>query len=190
MHSTTSKRPVKPSVLHPARIASMPPEGFPDPSTGGNVTWKTLMSSEKSATDTFTVGIATCPPGRVMACTASSSSESRPSVPSLCNPESLGDAGFLQLHRHSHAEIYHVISGSGTVCIDQQEYEVNKGSVVFIQRKRGFGMAVRVCCRWIRRYCLSLQCGRCKGEIMSAERRLLMVMVCAGDRRAVIQFGK
>jgi mannose-6-phosphate isomerase-like protein (cupin superfamily) len=67
-----------------------------------------------------------------MACTASSSSESRPSVPSLCNPESLGDAGFLQLHRHSHAEIYHVISGSGTVCIDQQEYEVNKGSVVFI----------------------------------------------------------
>jgi mannose-6-phosphate isomerase-like protein (cupin superfamily) len=110
----------------------MPPEGFPDPSTGGNVTWKTLMSSEKSATDSFTVGVATCPPGRVMACTASSSSESRPSVPSLCNPESLGDAGFLQLHRHSHAEIYHVISGSGTVCIDQQEYEVNKGSVVFI----------------------------------------------------------
>jgi len=132
MRSTTSRRPVKPLVLHAAQIANMPPEGFPDPSTGGNVTWKTLMSNEKTTTDTFTTGIATCPSGSVIACPASLSSESKSSTPSLSNPESLGDAGFLKLHRHSHAEIYHVISGTGVVCIDQQEHEVNTGSVVFI----------------------------------------------------------
>jgi mannose-6-phosphate isomerase-like protein (cupin superfamily) len=111
----------------------MPPEGFPDPSAGGNVTWKTLFSNERTETDTFTVGVATCPPGRVVACPASSSDKSSASsTPSLFNPGSLGDAGLLKLHRHTHAEIYHVISGTGIVCIDGQEYEVGRGSVVFI----------------------------------------------------------
>jgi mannose-6-phosphate isomerase-like protein (cupin superfamily) len=136
MRSTTPKRSVKPLVLHAAQIANMPPEGFPDPSTGGNVTWKTLMSNERTATDTLTAGIATCPPGKAVACLAASSpssgSESNSLTPTLSDPRSLGDAGFLKLHRHSHAELYHVISGTGVVRIDQQEYEVNKGSVVFI----------------------------------------------------------
>jgi mannose-6-phosphate isomerase-like protein (cupin superfamily) len=134
MCSTASNRPVKPLVLHAAQIANMAPEGFPDPGTGGNVTWKTLVSKDKTETDTFTVGIATCPPGRVIACPASSSSDesSGASVPSLYNTESLGDAGFLELHQHTHAEIYHVISGTGIVCINGQEYEARQGSVVFI----------------------------------------------------------
>jgi len=97
------------------------------------VTWKTLISNEKTETDTFTVGVATCPPGRVVACPASSStSDSGIPSPSLQNPESLGDVGFLTLHRHTHAEIYHVVSGTGMVCIEGKEYEVEKGSVVSI----------------------------------------------------------
>lgn len=111
----------------------MAPEGFPDPSIGGNVTWKTLVSNEKTETDTFTVGVATCHPGRVVACPTSSSGEDTgASTPSLHSPESLGDAGFLKLHRHTHAEMYHVVSGTGIVCIDGQEFEVRQGSVVFI----------------------------------------------------------
>jgi len=97
------------------------------------VTWKTLVSNEKTETDTFTVGVATCPPGRVVVCPASSStSDSGTSTPSLHDPETLGNAGFLKLHRHTHAEIYHVVSGTGMVCVEGQEYKVGKGSVVFI----------------------------------------------------------
>jgi mannose-6-phosphate isomerase-like protein (cupin superfamily) len=91
----------------------MAPESFPHPSEGGNVSWKTVFSSEKTATDTFTVGVAMCPPG-----SNSSSVDSEP--------------GHLKLHRHTHPELYHITSGTGIVTVDGREYVIGKGSVVFI----------------------------------------------------------
>lgn len=38
----------------------------------------------------------------------------------------------MKAHRHSHAELYHITSGTGVVTIDGVEHEVRKGSVVFI----------------------------------------------------------
>jgi quercetin dioxygenase-like cupin family protein len=84
-------------------------ESFPDPSAGGDVCWKTLISAPKTATDTFTVGIATCAPGK-----------------------SAGCRGHLKQHRHKQAEIYHVTQGKGVVTIDGKEHSVSKGSVVWI----------------------------------------------------------
>jgi mannose-6-phosphate isomerase-like protein (cupin superfamily) len=108
--TTPSKEPIKPIVLHNDTIAVQSMESLPEPSTGGTVTWKTLISQPNTPTNTFTVGIAACPPQCSATC----------------------DAGYLQLHRHTHAEIYHVISGRGIVSIEGVEHLVGKGSVVFI----------------------------------------------------------
>ncbi|EUC30780.1 hypothetical protein COCCADRAFT_103016 [Bipolaris zeicola 26-R-13] len=102
-------KPNKPIVLNADDIISTASERFPDPSAGGDVTWRTLISTPKTRTNTFTVGIATCAPG-----------------------VSAGCQGQLKPHRHKQAEIYHVTSGKGIVTIDGNEYEVGKGSVVWI----------------------------------------------------------
>ncbi|KNG52646.1 RmlC-like cupin [Stemphylium lycopersici] len=126
---------IKPLILHPSHMAALTPETFHDASTGGNVSWKTLMSNDRTATNTFTVGIASCPPGRMAACPACppspTSLASPPSPPSPSSP-SLTSTGHLKPHRHSHAEIYHVTAGRGIVSIDGVEHAVQKGSVVFI----------------------------------------------------------
>jgi mannose-6-phosphate isomerase-like protein (cupin superfamily) len=108
----------------------MPPESFPDPSTGGSVSWKTLLSCEKTATDTFTAGIAVCPPGKLASCPALS-------PPSFKEDE---QPGHLKSHRHTHAEIYHVIGGKGVMGIDGEEYVVERGSVVFIPEDAEHGI--------------------------------------------------
>ncbi|KAF1843646.1 RmlC-like cupin [Cucurbitaria berberidis CBS 394.84] len=113
MSATASIQPV---ILHAPQIATAPSETFPDPSIGGNVSWKTLISSSTTPSDTFTVGIATCPSGSKASCP--STTPQRP--------------GHLKLHRHTHAEIYHVTAGIGVVAIDGVDHEVKKGSVVFI----------------------------------------------------------
>ncbi|KAH7378677.1 RmlC-like cupin domain-containing protein [Pyrenochaeta sp. MPI-SDFR-AT-0127] len=109
MSSAPPKQESTPLVLHVDAIEHQPPESFPDANTGGNVSWKTLLSAPQTQTDTLTAGIATCPPG-----------------------QSAGCAGHLKPHRHSHAELYHVTSGTGVVTIDGVEHEVRKGSVVYI----------------------------------------------------------
>jgi mannose-6-phosphate isomerase-like protein (cupin superfamily) len=108
-------RMIRPVVLHSSDIDESASETFPDPSIGGNVSWKTLLSSPQTPTNTFTAGIATCPAG------------SNTSRPTTSQPQ-----GHLKLHSHSHAEIYHLISGRGIITIDGKEHEVGKGSVVFI----------------------------------------------------------
>lgn len=115
MTEDKTARTIRPVVLHSPDIDKKESETFPDPSIGGNVSWKTLLSSPHTPTDTFTVGIATCPSGSHASCPTTSQTQ-----------------GHLKLHRHSHAEIYHVISGRGIVTIDGEEHEVGKGSVVFI----------------------------------------------------------
>ncbi|KAF1828689.1 RmlC-like cupin [Decorospora gaudefroyi] len=97
----------QPLVLHPRTISQLPPETFPNETTARNVSWKTLFSNDKTATNTFTTGLATCP--------ASTASQ-----------------GDLKLHRHTHAEMYYVTAGRGVVTIEGQEYGVGEGSLVFI----------------------------------------------------------
>ncbi|EUC41744.1 hypothetical protein COCMIDRAFT_105354 [Bipolaris oryzae ATCC 44560] len=102
-------KPHKPIVLNANDITSTASERFPDPSAGGDVSWRTLISAPKTRSNSFTVGIATCAPG-----------------------VSAGCQGHLKPHRHKQAELYHFTSGKGIVTIDGVEYQVSKGSVVWI----------------------------------------------------------
>jgi mannose-6-phosphate isomerase-like protein (cupin superfamily) len=113
----SNTKPIKPVVLHEHDISNRKSESFPDTSVGGTLTWKTLISKPETETDTFTVGIATCKPGVDI---------SRPASSKKTLP------GHLKLHRHTHAEIYHITAGRGIVTVDGKEHEVGKGSVVFI----------------------------------------------------------
>jgi mannose-6-phosphate isomerase-like protein (cupin superfamily) len=116
----SNTKTIKPVVLHAHEINKRPDESFPDPGVGGTATWKTLISRPETKTDTFTVGIATCALGEASSCPASSKA-SGSEIP-----------GHLKLHRHTHAEIYHVTAGRGIITVDGKEHEVGKGSVVFI----------------------------------------------------------
>lgn len=93
-----------PVILSARAIATLPEDRFPDPTTGGNVSWKTLLSSPRTPTNTLTSGLARCPPR----------------------------GGQLKCHRHAHAELYHLVRGRGVVTIDGEESEVAAGDVVFI----------------------------------------------------------
>ena len=98
-------RPTEPVILNPRAISSMPNESFQGSGLdGGSVTWKTLLSRPKTDTNTFTTGVAACP----------------------------AKGGHLKCHRHKQAEIYHVLRGKGFVRIDEKDYEVEKGSVIWI----------------------------------------------------------
>ncbi|KAL1601775.1 hypothetical protein SLS60_006690 [Paraconiothyrium brasiliense] len=94
----------RPIVLSARDIQTMPEEGFLEGTTGGNVTWKTLLSSSRTSSDTLTSGLARC----------------------------AANGGHLKCHRHSHPEIYHVVQGHGIVTIEGRQQEVGKGDVVFI----------------------------------------------------------
>lgn len=97
------QKEIQPIVLRRSAVEELKSESFPD-NTRGECSWKTLLSSPSTASDTFTAGVATCPP----------------------------KTGSLTLHRHTHAEIYHIISGKGIVAIDGSDYVVGEGDVVFI----------------------------------------------------------
>jgi mannose-6-phosphate isomerase-like protein (cupin superfamily) len=91
------------------------PESFPqEQKNRGNTTWKTLFSSSLSA------GIASCPP------LASASCPSEPQSSSSSSP------GILSRHKHVQPELYHILSGSGTVEISGVRHEVGPGTTVFI----------------------------------------------------------
>jgi mannose-6-phosphate isomerase-like protein (cupin superfamily) len=81
-----------------------------DQTSRGNTTWKTLFSSQLAA------GISSCPP------------KSKATCPSPTH----NGLGFLASHRHSQAEVYHILSGRGIVTIEGVDYEVNAGTTVFI----------------------------------------------------------
>lgn len=77
-------------------------EGGTDP-VFGSVTWKTLISGEKTDTNEFVLGIA-----------------------------EFGPAGTLHPHRHKPAEFYLGLSGSGTVTIDGVDHPIAAGVAVYI----------------------------------------------------------
>jgi len=97
-------RPTQPIVLSARAIQDMPSETFPESTPGGDVTWKTLLSSSRTPSNALTSGLARCP----------------------------AKGGHLKCHRHCHPEIYYVVQGRGAVTIDGQEREVARSDVVFI----------------------------------------------------------
>lgn len=107
---TTNTKPVANPLLYNAEdISNLPLEGFVDSTLGGDVTWRTLISAPNTPTNTFTVGIATCPSKKKTGC-----------------------RGTLNPHRHKQAEMYHITQGKGIVTIDGKEHMVSKGSVLWI----------------------------------------------------------
>jgi quercetin dioxygenase-like cupin family protein len=79
-----------------------PRDGWDDP-VKGRIGWRTLFSGDLSPTDALTAGVAELEPG-----------------------------GWLGLHRHTPAEIYYVLEGTGTVTLAGAEHRLEAGSAVFI----------------------------------------------------------
>lgn len=69
----------------------------------GRVTWKTLFSRGRTATEALTLGIARIRPGEP-----------------------------LREHRHAQPEIYLVLGGVATVVVENEEYRVEAGAAIFI----------------------------------------------------------
>lgn len=91
----------KPFIIHER---DCPAEDWSNLGRNG-VSWKTLISSDRTPTDSITMGIAEIEPG---------------------GPEE------VHLHRHEPAEAYYVLSGNGYVSIDGKETKVTTGSAVFV----------------------------------------------------------
>lgn len=74
--------------------------------TGRNgVSWRTLISADRTPTDSLTMGVAEIQPG---------------------SPDE------LHLHRHEPAEVYYILAGTGVVSIDGVVHDVSSGSAVFV----------------------------------------------------------
>ena len=71
----------------------------------GSIRWRTLVSGDRTPSDSLTVGVAELEPG-----------ESEPFMP----------------HSHAQAEVYYILSGEGTVTISGAVHPVRPGSAVFI----------------------------------------------------------
>jgi mannose-6-phosphate isomerase-like protein (cupin superfamily) len=97
----------KPVILPSDYTVNTPAESFPiDPSTPsrGDVSWHTLISAPQTPSTDLSAGIVVCP----------------------------ARTGHLCRHRHTQAEIYYILQGSGNVVIDGNTCPVSKGSTVFI----------------------------------------------------------
>lgn len=78
----------------------------------GVVNWKTLISGDRTASDSITMGFAQVPPGER-----------------------------LHVHRHMQAEVYFILEGSGAVRIDGKEWPVRSGNAIFIPGNAEHGIA-------------------------------------------------
>ena len=99
----------KPFLIHEDEC---PLESWDDPARG-NATWKTLISADRSPTESLTVGTAKVDPG-----------EGTP----------------YRLHRHAHPEVYYVLEGEGHVWVDGEEFQVRAGSALFIPGSSEHGL--------------------------------------------------
>ncbi len=84
--------------------AAVPPEGWNDP-VRGVVTWRTLLSGDRTPTEALTLGVAEV--------TEQSGAEAR-------------------LHRHAQAEAYYILSGHGILTIDGADWPLSPGTCAFI----------------------------------------------------------
>lgn len=95
---------------------------YPDPEASvgwdetafGSVRWWTLLSADQTPTNTMTCGITEIGPRQ---------------------------ATTPMIHKHTQAEIYHILSGEGVVTIDGREYPVSQGATVFIPGSLAHGVA-------------------------------------------------
>jgi mannose-6-phosphate isomerase-like protein (cupin superfamily) len=71
----------------------------------GSVRWRTLISGDRTPTDSLTVGVAELEPGELK----------------LFRP-----------HKHRQAEVYFILSGEGTVTISGNDYPVRPRTTIFI----------------------------------------------------------
>lgn len=101
-----------PTIINSSDIQNLAEGAFSDSRCGNGITWKTLISSSKTPTNSMMAGIATCAAGET----------------------------HLTSHRHSHAEVYHIIDGEGVMNIEGQEYSVTSGSVIFIPSNASHGV--------------------------------------------------
>jgi mannose-6-phosphate isomerase-like protein (cupin superfamily) len=79
-------------------------EGWDDP-VRGVVTWRTLLSGDRTPTDGLTMGVA----------------EMREA-----------DGADVRLHRHAQAEAYYILSGRGVLRIEDADYPLGPGVTAFI----------------------------------------------------------
>ena len=79
-------------------------ETWDDP-VRGKVTWRTLISADRTPTTAMTAGVAELAPGA---------------------------SDDFHLHRHAQPEIYYFLEGEGLVLIDGVEHPVCKGSTVYV----------------------------------------------------------
>jgi len=79
-------------------------EGAGEPEAG-SVRWRTLISGDRTPTNSLTVGVAELEPGE--------SKSFRP-------------------HKHAHAEIYYILSGEGAVTISGTDHPVGPRTAIFI----------------------------------------------------------
>lgn len=77
----------------------------------GRVRWRTLFSAEQTLTRDLTAGVAEIKPGNQ-----------------------------LKVHRHTQPELYFLLSGTGVVTVDGEEYPVRSGSAVFIPGNSAHGL--------------------------------------------------
>ena len=77
-------------------------EGWDD-DLHGRLRWRTLFSAERTPTEALTAGVAEISPGDQ-----------------------------LKAHRHTPAEVYYILAGTGEVVIDGESSPVNTGTAIYI----------------------------------------------------------
>ena len=91
-------------------VEEAPLEGLGDLQSG-NLTWKTLISGDRTPSDQLTLGVADFPPH-----------------------------GTLNVHRHDPAEFYFGLSGEGTVSADGVSFRIAQGIAIFIPGNTDHGV--------------------------------------------------
>ena len=91
----------EPFVIHENECAF---EGGDEPAPG-RVRWRTLLSSDRTPTDSLTLGVAEL---------------------------DRGEARDFRPHRHAQPEAYYVLAGEGVVSLAGTEHRVRPGTTVFI----------------------------------------------------------
>ena len=94
-------QPLAPVIIHEEECEQ---EGWDD-GVRGSIKWWTLLSADRTPSQSLTCGVAEIKYGS-------------------------GEA--LRKHKHIQAEVYHILSGQGLVTIADQAYPVRVGSTVFI----------------------------------------------------------
>ncbi len=87
-------------------------EGWDDP-VRGRVNWRTLLSVDRTPSDSLTCGVAEIPPA---------------------------DSETFNTHQHAQAEVYYFLAGEGIVMVDGIEHRVKEGSTLFIPSNAEHGV--------------------------------------------------